>query len=552
MASNNLSKYLEMSINKYWNVLALSDYKETPITYGQLADKIYRLHSTFEALNIKKGEKIALIGKNSVNWAVVYLAVTTYGAVIVPLLPDFLPESIVDLTNHSDAEYLFVANDIYSKLNVDKFTNLKAIFNLHDFSVLNGFEDIYNVLEIAPQILKEKYIPKLVPDRFVLPKVKNTDLMVISYTSGTSDLPKGVMLSHGSIGANLAYAKKYMPLTPGAPILSFLPLAHAYGCVFEFLFPIVMGCFITFLGKIPSPKIVLQAFSEIKPKLIVSVPLIIEKIYKKQIRPAVSDPKIKAALKIPILNIPIKNKIRHKVQEAFGGNFVEIAIGGAPLNSEVEDFFHFIGLNFTTGYGMTECGPLISYSSWKNRKVGGAGKKVDALKVRIDSPNKRSEEGEIQVKGEHVMMGYYKNEALTRQTFTADGWLKTGDLGTLGRDGTIFIRGRSKSMILGPSGQNIYPEEIESLLNNLPLISESLVIEKDNRLIALVTEDKDVSELQKIPIDVIRNEIFAYRDLVNTKLPNFMHLAEIEIMEKDFEKTPKNSIKRFLYTRPNN
>jgi long-chain acyl-CoA synthetase len=551
MPSYNYTKFLEESINKNWNSLAMANYKQNPITYGQLAEKIYELHSLYEALGIKKGDKIALVAKNAVNWGVVYLATISYGAVIVPLLPDFLPKNMVELINHSDAKLLFVADYIYKKMPVDEFTELEAIFDLTDYHILNDFKEVTPKMEKITEIFDEKYQEKLVGGKFKFPKNKNNQLMIISYTSGSSGAPKGVMLSHGSIGANVWFARKYMPIENGSSILSFLPLAHAYGCAFEFLYPLTIGCFVTYLGQIPSPKIIIKAFDEIKPRLILSVPLVVEKIYKKQIKPKLQDPKVKTALKLPIVGSTVRKKINKELSKAFGGNFAEIIIGGAALNPEVEEFFKKIKFGFTTGYGMTECGPLISYSPYNNRKVGGAGRRVDTVKVKINSHDKYNEPGEIMVKGDNVMMGYYKNEALTKQTITPDGWLKTGDLGVLGKDGTIFIRGRSKSMILGPSGQNIFPEEIEAMFNSYDLVSDSLVVERDGRLVALIEKDKEQIKMGGLDEDAAHNEIYSYLSPVNEALPSYMHIAKIEILEGEFEKTPKNSIRRFLYTTPN-
>ncbi len=553
MASYNYIKYLEESIKTNWNVLALADYKKNPISYGKLGENIYRLHATFESFGVQKGDKIALLAKNSSNWATVFLATITYGAVIVPLLSDFKPDDVHKLVNHSEAKYFFISKDFFSKLDVNDFTDLNAIVSVEDFKVLNNFdsEDTASKIAKSDDIFEQKYKEKLTAKKYEFDKLKADDLMVLSYTSGTSGVPKGVMIPHRSISANVWYARKNMPLGLGDPVLSFLPLAHMYGCAFEFLYPLTLGCFVTFLGAIPSPSIVMRAFADIKPRLILTVPLVIEKVYKKKIKPKIGDSKIQTALKVPILRGQILKKINKSVSDSFGGNFKEIVIGGAPLNKEVEDFFKLIKLPFSTGYGMTECGPLIGYCGWKKRKMYSVGKNVDTLKVKIVSRDPHTVPGEVFVKGDPVMLGYYKNEALTNEVLSSDGWLNTGDLGTIDKDGTIFLKGRSKSMILGPSGQNIYPEEIESIANNFPLVSEALAVEREEKLHLLVFPDKDLAKSLELEEEDLAKAIKEYLDELNDKLPGYMHISKIEIMEKPFEVTPKKSIKRFLYTTEN-
>lgn len=548
MPSYNYISYLEKSIKENWNVLALADYRKDPITYGDLGKSILRLHSLFEAIGIKRGDKIALLAKNSVSWAEVFLAAISYGAAIVPLLPDFRPEDAVNLVNHSDTEFLFVSDFLFDKLDSDGFENLKAVFSLERFDILKDFAETKAKVKDAEKIFSEKYADKIHADTFKFEKHKLKELMILSYTSGTSGTPKGVMLSHRSIAANVWYARKYMPLKSGDPVLSFLPLAHMYGCAFEFLYPLTLGCFVTFLGRIPSPSIVLEAFAEVRPRLILTVPLVIEKVYKKKIKPRLQEPKIAKALKIPILKGQVLKKIRQSVSDSFGGNFIEIVIGGAPLNPEVEEFFKMIKLPFSTGYGMTECGPLISYAGWKKRKMYSAGKKVDTLKVKVLSPDPHNIPGEIVLKGDPMMDGYYKNEQLTREVVDEVGMLHTGDLGIIGRDGTIFIKGRKKSMILGASGQNIYPEEIEAAAGSFPLVSESLAVEREGKLVLLAYPDEDASKQNP---EATKEEVIGYLEALNEKLPTYMHVSKIEIMDEPFEVTPKKSIKRFLYTEEN-
>jgi long-chain acyl-CoA synthetase len=510
--------------------------------------QLKKIHLQFKQAGIKKGDKISLVGKNSANWCMAFLATTAYGAVIVPILPDFTPDDIQNIVNHSDSVLLFSSEAIYQTLDIKLMNAIKAVISLEDFRVLHqagtSIPAVSGELENA---FAKEYPTGLGSSEFTLDPFPNENLAVINYTSGTTGFSKGVVLNLNSLSANIRYARENMPLKPGDSIVSFLPLAHTYGCAFEFLFPFSIGCHITFLTKTPSPQIIIEAFKAIRPHLVLAVPLIIEKIYKKQILPAISKGAVKTILKIPLLNKLIHNKIRKKLVGVFGERFHEVVIGGAALNAEVEDFLDIIGFPFAVGYGMTECGPLISYAGWKGRKLRSAGKIVDTLEITIDSVDPYKTVGEIMVRGENVMLGYYKNEQATADALDKDGWLHTGDLGIIDRDNYVFIKGRSKSMILGPSGQNIYPEEIEARLNNMIYIQESIVIERGGKVIALVYPDAANLEADGIIKEEIPSLMEEYRRALNATLPGFMGITKIETVESEFEKTPKKSIKKFLY-----
>jgi len=442
---------------------------------------------------------------------------------------------------------LFIDDKIYETIDLGKIPQVKAIISLDNFNMIcatdAGIKEKYLSIE-------QKYLeiyPDLKPEEVKFPGITNDKLAVISYTGGTTGFSKGVMLTHNSLTANVRFAQNHMPLKPGDPVVSFLPLAHTYGCAFEFLFPFTYGCHITILSKTPSPQIIVQAFKEIKPRLIISVPLVIEKVFKSQLLPVISKPYMKLLLAIPGINKILHKKIRGKLSESFGGRFHEIVIGGAPFNPEAERFFRKIGLNFTVGYGMTECGPLISYTSWDTTKLGGSGKPVDTLDVTIDSSDPLKEVGEILVRGENVMLGYYKNEKATREIIDENGWMHTGDLGLMDKDGNIFIKGRSKSMLLGPSGKNIFPDEIEAVINNMNYITESVVIMEDNKLIGLVYPDYESIKKDNISDEQLQIILEQTRKAVNEKIPEFMAVHKFRLHPEEFEKTPKRSIKRFLY-----
>jgi long-chain acyl-CoA synthetase len=473
----------------------------------------------------------------------------TYGAVIVPILPDFKPEDLTNLINHSDATLLFVDDKIYESLETARVPQINGVISLDDFSMSTAKNSDLKRKYLA---LDEKFLkayPVLKPEDIKFSDITNDKLAVISYTGGTTGFSKGVMLSHNSLAANVRYAQTHMPLKPGDPLVSFLPLAHTYGCAFEFLFPFTFGCHITILSKTPSPQIIVQAFKEIKPKLILSVPLVIEKIFKKQLLPVISKPHMKVLLAIPGINKILHKKINEKLTETFGGRFNVICIGGAAFNPEAERFFRKIGFKFTVGYGMTECGPLISYTPWDKTKLGGSGKPVDTLEVTIDSNDPQKEIGEIILRGESVMMGYYKNEKATGEIIDEKGWMHTGDLGIIDKEGNIFIKGRSKSMLLGPSGKNIFPEEIEAVINNMDYIAESVVISEDNKLVALIYPDYDAIKKENVSEEQLLTILEATKKAVNERVPDFMSVSKFRIHNEEFAKTPKRSIKRFLYTK---
>ncbi|HRW86360.1 MAG TPA: AMP-binding protein [Bacteroidales bacterium] len=549
MIRERLIGYIEQSIKQNWDIEALSNYREKGYSYREIAARILKFHIVFREAGVKEGDKISLVGRNSANWCTVYLATVTYGAVIVPILPDFKPDDLMNLITHSDSSLLFADDKIFESLDQKKMPQISGVVSLDSFSLLTAGSDR---IKTAWEGIEDKYkqlYPDLKPDDIKFPDITNDKLAVISYTGGTTGFSKGVMLSHNSLAANVRFAQKNMPLEPGDPLVSFLPLAHTYGCAFEFLFPFTYGCHITILTKTPSPQIILQAFKEIRPKLILSVPLVIEKIFKKQILPVISKSHMKFLLGIPGINSILHKKIREKLETSFGGRFKEIVIGGAPFNAEAERFFRKIGLRFSVGYGMTECGPLISYTSWDTTKLGASGKAVDTLEVTIDSADPQKELGEIILKGENVMLGYYKNEKATKEIIDENGWMHTGDLGVIDNEGNIYIKGRSKTMILGPSGKNIFPEEIEAVINNMDYVTESLVIMEDNKLIGLIFPDFDMLKNNNISDEKVAELLETIRKDVNDKIPDYMQVSKFRLHPEEFAKTPKRSIRRFLYTK---
>ena len=547
---NFVRDFIEQPIKDHWNITSMSDYKSESFTYAEVAKKIARLHIMFEACDVKKGDKIALIGKNSSRWAMVYLASVTYGAVIVPILSDFHANDIHHIINHSDSVALFLSEEIWNNVDENKISNVRAIINLKDFSVLTQKrkEKVQEVYDTLDDLFQKKYGDSFGPESVNYGDIPNSELGVISYTSGTTGFSKGVMLPLNSLAANLKFAWNNLDLFAEERIVSFLPLAHSFGCAFDFLWPFSRGAHIHFLSRIPTPQIILSAFGDVKPHVIFSVPLIMEKIYKKQILPMLGKTPVKLMTKVPGINNMIYKKIKDKLSNAFGGNFKEIILGGAPMSKEVGQFFDKIKFKYTVGYGMTECGPLIAYESWDKTKPGSAGRIIDPLTARIDSDDPEKKVGEIMVKGENVMRGYYKNPEATEKVLDADGWLHTGDLGIIDKDGFVFIRGRNKSMILGPSGENIYPEEIEAQINNMPYVQESVVIsDEKNRLKALVYPDYEEADAKNLSDDDLQKIIQDLRIEVNKKLPKFKQISRIKLFPNEFEKTPKKSIKRFMY-----
>ncbi|WP_430971667.1 AMP-binding protein [Sunxiuqinia rutila] len=541
-----LIKLYRESMLQNWELPLFTDYGGSSYRYGEVAQQIHQIHLFLQEIGIQKGDKIALFGRNTANWATSFLAIISYGAVAVPVLPDFNPADVHHILNHSESKLLFAGDVLFEKLDVEQLKQVQAVVSLMNFSLLlnpgNGTAQAWE------NHLKAKTRELIGPGDFVLEELADEELCVLSYTSGTSGFTKGVMIPARSLLSNIIYAREHMPLKTGEQIVSFLPMAHVFGLLFEFLFPATLGCHITFLSKTPTPQIITKAFGEIRPHLILSVPLVIEKIYKKKILPTLEKPVMKFLLKVPLVSSILKTKIKEKLVETFGGRFYEIVIGGAPLSKEVEQFFKSIGFPFTIGYGMTECGPLISYDAWDSTQISSAGKVVDRMKVRIDSTDPYRVVGEIQVKGPNVMQGYYKNEESTQQAFTDDGWLRTGDLGLIDPQDFVYIKGRSKNMLLGSSGQNIYPEEIEAKLANLHGIQESVVVGREGKLVALVYADPEVIAADGLDEDGKRKLMEENRRLANRELPKYSQLAQIDLVSEEFEKTPKRNIKRYLYT----
>lgn len=551
MLKENLVVFFENSFRENWNGKALSDYfKNETYTYGQMASEIAKLHLMFEQMKIKPGDKISLIGRNNARWCIAYIGVVTYGAVIVPILQDFNANDVQHIVNHSDSVLLFAGDIYWESLDIDKMKNIKAVISLEDFSpyyersgsVIESFERNSN------KLMKARYPNGFRPEDIKYKVRPNNEVMLINYTSGTTGFSKGVMLTWNNITGNIKFGMDAKMHFPGSRCLSFLPLAHAYGSAFDFLLALSSGAHMTLLGKIPSPKILLEALAYVKPHLIICVPLILEKVYRKQILPQIEKPIMKKLLCIPGLDTLIYAKIRKKLMLAFGGNFNQIVIGGAPLNAEVEAFFKKINFPFTIGYGMTECGPLISYTHSSEFVPTSCGRILHGLmEVKIDSTDPQHIPGEICVRGEHVMVGYYKNPEATAQVLV-DGWLRTGDMGTVSEDGTIFIRGRCKSMILGANGQNIYPEEIEAKLNNMPCVLESLVVEREGKLVALVYPDYEQMDSMKIDTSALDTLMETNRKNLNKLVASYEAVQRVQLYPHEFEKTPKKSIKRYLYT----
>lgn len=545
MKNHTLAKLYTNSFHNNWDNLAFSDYEGNDFKYKEVAKIIKSLHLFYQIMGIQKGDKIAVLGRNSANWGATFLSAISAGLVIVPILPDFNTNDTNHIINHSEAKIVIGAKSLLHKVEPDKSPNLQAIIALEDFS-FHAAKDENIQYKLADSF--QYYIDNQLSKKgFIFEEWEREEMCIISYTSGTSGFTKGVMIPERSLVSNIIYAREHMPLKSGDKIVSFFPMAHVYGLLFEFLFPITLGCHITFLSKIPSPAIITKVFGEVKPHLVLSVPLVIEKIYKKRLLPTLQKPIMKIMLATPIISTIILKKIKAKLVDTFGGRFFEIVIGGAPLSADVEKFFKRINFPFTIGYGMTECGPLVSYEAWDKTMPASAGKLVDRMEVRIDSEDPYNIVGEIQVKGENVMLGYFKNEEATKESFTDDGWLKTGDLGVIDKNNFIYIRGRSKNMLLGASGQNIYPEEIEAKISNQKYVAECVVTERDEKLIALVYPDHDSIKLEKVAESDLQYIMEENRKKVNSELPKYEQVNSIELVKEEFEKTPKKNIKRFKY-----
>lgn len=541
--------FVEESIKKHWNLDALTDYKGATLQYKDVARKIEKLHILLAESGIKPGDKVAVCGRNSSHWGVAFLAILTYGAVAVPILHEFKADNIYNIVNHSEARLLFVGDVVWESLNEAEMPLLEGIILMTDFTLLVCRS---KQLEYAREHLNElfgKKFPRNFRREHVSYRRDNPEeLAVINYTSGTTSFSKGVMLPYRSLWANTQFAFDVLTLKPGDRIVSMLPMAHMYGLAFEFLYEVACGCHVFFLTRMPSPKIIFQAFADVKPHIVIAVPLIIEKIIKKNVLPKLETLKMKVLLKVPIINDKIKATVREQMIQGFGGNFYEVIIGGAAFNQEVEKLLKSIDFPYTVGYGMTECGPIICYEDWKRFKPGSCGKAAPRMEVRIDSPDPQNIVGEILTRGDNVMLGYYKNPEATAQILDADGWLHTGDLGVMDEEGNVTIKGRSKNMLLGPSGQNIYPEEIEEKLNNLPFVAECIVIQQnDNKLVALIYPDFEDAYSQGMSDSDIEAAMEENRTTLNAELPAYSQISRIKIYPEEFEKTPKKSIKRFLY-----
>jgi len=569
MIQENFIRLFEDSFRNNWELPAYSNYGEDlTMTYADVAKRVSRIHILFEQCKLQPNDKVALIGRNNANWAITYLATVTYGAIIVPILQDFNPNDVHHITNHSESKLLFVGDNIWENLEEEKLTTVKAVFSLTSFNCItllnkdpkpeiDEFIETPIFEQLVIKYLQPDYINSLFHAKYALGFHRdhvryidkpNTEIVSINYTSGTTGFSKGVLTSGNALAGNITFGLRTGIVAQRYKIISFLPLAHAYGCAFEFLTSTCAGCHIHFIGKIPSPKILLTAFAVIKPNVVFLVPLIVEKIYKKQIQPLLEKPSMRWVLSIPFLDQPILAQIRKKLIDAFGGEFSQIVIGGAPLNAEVEEFFHKIKFPFTIGYGMTECAPLISYSDWKDFLPKSAGKVLDIMEVKLINQDSVSGVGEICVSGENLMSGYFKNPEATAQIIDNDGWLHTGDLGTIDENGNIFIRGRNKTMILSASGQNVYPEEIEAKLNNLPYIMESLVIESNGKLIALICPDYEAVDTEGLDHNQLESLMEENKRLLNSMVAGYENISKIQLYPHEFEKTPKKSIKRYLYS----
>lgn len=548
MLKENLVRSFEDSIKKNWERPCFSDYGKDPILFKEAAVKIKELHGIFKLIGIEKGDKVAVAGKNSTNWALTYLATVSYGAVIVPVLSDFAADEINHIVNHSESKLFFVSEAVRSRLSNEPMTDLVALFNLDNFKAFTFNSDD---LETKVNRFIEDFNGKknISRETFSFDTVESEKIASIVYTSGTTGFSKGVMVSSNCLMTNVMFFLENLPVADDSRVVSFLPLAHSFGCAFDFLSPFIRGCHVTFLGKIPSPKIIMKAFKEIKPAAIFAVPLILEKIYRAKIMPIIKTPQMKLLMKIPILKQIIMKKIGKNINEAFGGNQYEIIVGGASFNPEIEEFFMNAGVKVTVGYGMTECGPLISYQDYyKGRPIGSCGKVINYLDIKIDNPDSVGV-GEICVKGENIMDGYYKMDAETAEAIDKEGWLHTGDLGIINNDGFVFISGRSKNMILSSSGQNIYPEEIEAKINFMPYVSESLVLDSGNgKLIVFVHPDNEKVTAGHITKDELALIMEENRIKLNEMLPLFAKVTEIRLHAEEFEKTSTRKIKRRLYT----
>ena len=539
---------IEQSIKTNWYLNALTDYKGITLQYRDVARKIEKIHILLENAGIEKGDKIAICGRNSAHWTVTYLAVITYGAVVVPILHEFKADQVHNIVNHSEARLLFVGDQIWENLNEAAMPHLEGIIELKDFGVpVSRSEKLAYARDHLNEIFGHKFPCRFRPDDISYEKEKSEDLAIINYTSGTTGYSKGVMLPYRSILSNVLYCKEKIGLKAGDSVVSMLPLGHVFGMTFDFLYGFTAGAHLWFLTRMPSPKIIAESFAEIRPRVIACVPLIVEKIFKKNILPKVDNKLGKLLLHVPIISDKIKELIKQKAMEVFGGNFIEIIIGGAPFNAEVEAFLKMIDFPYTIAYGMTECGPIICHSHWTELKLASCGKVAARMEAKVLSPNPSAIAGELVCRGANLMLGYYKNEEATRQVIDTEGWLHTGDMATIDEDGNVFIKGRCKNLLLTSSGQNIYPEEIESKLNNMPYVSESLIILQQDKLVVLIYPDSDDAFAHGLSQSDLVRVMEENRLELNKQLPAFSQIACFKLYPEEFEKTAKKSIKRFLY-----
>ena len=539
---------IEQSIKTNWYLNALTDYKGITLQYRDVARKIEKIHILLENAGIEKGDKIAICGRNSAHWTVTYLAVITYGAVVVPILHEFKADQVHNIVNHSEARLLFVGDQIWENLNEAAMPHLEGIIELKDFGVpVSRSEKLAYARDHLNEIFGHKFPCRFRPDDISYEKEKSEDLAIINYTSGTTGYSNGVMLPYRSILSNVLYCKEKIGLKAGDSVVSMLPLGHVFGMTFDFLYGFTAGAHLWFLTRMPSPKIIAESFAEIRPRVIACVPLIVEKIFKKNILPKVDNKLGKLLLHVPIISDKIKELIKQKAMEVFGGNFIEIIIGGAPFNAEVEAFLKMIDFPYTIAYGMTECGPIICHSHWTELKLASCGKVAARMEAKVLSPNPSAIAGELVCRGANLMLGYYKNEEATRQVIDTEGWLHTGDMATIDENGNVFIKGRCKNLLLTSSGQNIYPEEIESKLNNMPYVSESLIILQQDKLVGLIYPDSDDAFAHGLSQSDLVRVMEENRLELNKQLPAFSQIARFKLYPEEFEKTAKKSIKRFLY-----
>ena len=550
MEFKSVNKLIEKSIKENWDRDALSNYQGATLRYKDLAERIRYLQIAFEQCGLKKGDKVALCSRNQANWGVCFLASMTYGAVPVPILHEFKPENIHYLVNHSEAKVFFVDEVIWEGLSESEMPGLEVIVQMNTLNfIYSRSANCVEVRENLANTFQKLYPSGFTPEDVCYVEDKPEELALINYTSGTSGFSKGVMIPYRALWCNMWFAANVAEpqMSCESEVVAMLPSAHMYGMMFEFLFEMTIGAHVHFLTRTPSPKVIMKAFSEIHPDVIIAVPLIIEKLYKSQIKPVVD--RNKAFMRIPILDQFVLKKIRNAMIDAFGGRFEEVILGGAAFNPEVEKFMRKIHFPFTVGYGMTECAPLITYSKWWRARKGSCGVAIDGCQIRIDSKNPHKEPGEVQVKGDNVFLGYYKNKEATRAAFTNDNWFKTGDIGVIDNDGYLYLRGRSKCMVLGPSGQNIYPEELEAVINNVTYVIESLVVEDKAGLMALIYPDYHQAEMDGMSGEELEARLTDGLPEINKLLPAYAQIRKLEFLPEDFERTPKKSIKRYLYQR---